>query len=117
MQTRERIEENNMPVTGEEQMEELLKETSEIPVDGADAAAPAKKKKKKKVVYVDDGHTVYSMENVGRRPRRDKKDEVSLTRKEKRAAILAALGFYMPRLLLVIGCFALTGLLLYFWLK
>ena len=67
---------------------------------------------------MDDGHTVYSMENVGGRRHTERdKDEINLSRKEKRAAIRAAFGFYLPRVLLVIGCFVLTGILLYLWLK
>lgn len=73
--------------------------------------------KKKKVKYVDDGHTVYSMENLdGNGKCNQNKDDIKLTRKEKRAAIFAALGFYMPRILLIIGCFSVVGVLLYFWL-
>lgn len=75
------------------------------------------KKNKKKVIYIeDDGHTVYSMENVGEK-RKKKDDDVRLTRAERRAAILAAFAHYIPILLLVIGCFCLTGLGIYFWLN
>lgn len=56
------------------------------------------------------------MGNVGGR-REKKDDDVALSRKERRAAIRAALAFYFPRLLLVIGCFVLVGVLLYFWLR
>lgn len=79
---------------------------------------PAEKQKKKKIKYKpDDGRTVYSMENVGRDNRKDKdKNDIELTRKERRAAIRAALGYYLPRFLLVVGCFVLVGLLLYLWL-
>lgn len=76
------------------------------------------KKKNKKIVYIeDDGHTVYSMENVGNRGRNKDKEEVKLARKERLAAIRAALSVYLPRLLLVIGCFVAVGLLMYFWLR
>lgn len=72
---------------------------------------------KKKVVYIeDDGHTVYSMENVGGGSKKDK-EKVSLARKEKFAAIRAAFAVYFPRLLLVIGCFVVAGILMYFWLS
>ena len=74
------------------------------------------KKKKTKVIYVDDGHTVYEMDNVGRKKNSDKGGDLRLTRKERRAAIMAAFAYYLPRLLLVIGCFCLVGLLMYFWL-
>ena len=74
------------------------------------------KKKKKKVIYIeDDGHTVYSMDNVGEK-RKKRDDDVKLSRAERRAAILAAFAHYIPILLLVIGCFCLTGLAMYFWL-
>lgn len=75
-------------------------------------------KKKNKVAYVeDDGHTVYSMENVGGGGRNKDKDEVKLARKERLAAIRAAFAVYLPRILLVIGCFVVAGLLMYFWLR
>lgn len=76
------------------------------------------KQKKPKIVYVeDDGHTVYSMDNVVNDGRKKDKERVKLARKEKFAAIRAALAVYLPRLLLVIGCFVLVGLLMYFWLR
>lgn len=74
---------------------------------------PKKKKKKK---FVDDGHTVYSMAGL-EDPHARKKSDVSLTRKERRAAIKAALSIYLPRLLLVIACFAAAIVLIYFWLR
>ena len=75
------------------------------------------KKKKKKVIYIeDDGHTVYPMDNVvGKKKKKD--DDVGLSRKERRAMISAALAHFLPILLLVIGCFCLTGLAMYFWLR
>ena len=76
------------------------------------------KKKKPKIVYIeDDGHTIYSMENVGRGSPKKDGERVPLERKERHAAIRAALGYYFPRLLLVLGCFIVVGLLLYFWLN
>ena len=76
------------------------------------------KKKKNKIVYIeDDGHTVYSMENVGNNGRKKDKEEVRLARKERLAAIRAAFAVYLPRLLLVIGCFVAVGLLMYIWLR
>ena len=74
-----------------------------------------KKKKKKKGVYVDDGHTVYSMEALSKTPKR-KGGDPKLTKKERRAAIAAALGHFLPILLLVIACFVVTGILLWLWL-
>lgn len=74
------------------------------------------KKKKKKAKFVDDGHTVYSM--AGLDPDADKKQngEIRLTRKERWAAIRAALSRYLPVLFLVLACFLATAALLYFWL-
>lgn len=76
---------------------------------------PPKKKKKPKEAYVDDGHTVYSMEALtGKIP--DKKDRPQLTRKERFALIRAVFSTYLPPFLIVLGSFALVGLLLYLWL-
>ncbi len=74
------------------------------------------KVKKKKPKFVDDGHTVYSMEGLTG-GKRDDKDVPSLTGKEKRALIRAALARYLPMLLLVIGCFSVAALLVYLWLN
>ncbi|MGN1078198.1 MAG: hypothetical protein ACI4ST_06750 [Candidatus Gallimonas sp.] len=46
-----------------------------------------------------------------------KKEKVGLTRKERRAAIRAGLSVYMPRVLLVIGCFTVAFLIIYLWLN
>jgi len=77
------------------------------------------KKKKKKVVYIeDDGHTVYSMDGLDGGRRSKKKDETTrLSRKERRAAIRAAFETYLPMFIVVLVCFTLTALLLYFWIK
>lgn len=75
----------------------------------------ARKRKKKKIKYVDDGHTVYSMENVGNRP--PKGEKLGLTRKERRAAIRAAFACYLPVFLGVLLCFTVAALLIFFWLK
>lgn len=76
------------------------------------------KKKKTKVVYLeDDGHTVYSMENLDGNGAKKNKDEIKLEKKEKSAAIRAAFAVYFPRLLLIIGCFVVVGLLTYLWLS
>ena len=79
--------------------------------------APQAAKKKKKPKFVDDGHTVYSMEGLDPAPRVKESDKVGLTRKERRAAIRAALAVYMPRVLLIVACFAAAALLIYFWLS
>ncbi len=72
--------------------------------------------KKKKVKYIDDGHTIYNMDGVGR-PKVDTKNNVGLTKKERRAAIKAALELYLPRILVAITCFGVAAVLLYLWLS
>ncbi len=97
---------------------------STAPADAGVPSAPKpaeggkrKKQKKKRQPYVDDGHTVYDMSGV-RRPWEGtgKENPVGLTRREKWAAIRAAFGRYLPVLLIVLGCFALTLGLMYLWL-
>ncbi len=74
-----------------------------------------KKTKKKKAKFVDDGHTVYSMEALtGKLP--EEKDRPSLTRKERWALIRAAFSHYLPPILIVLLSFTLVGMLLYWWL-
>lgn len=77
-----------------------------------------KKPKKKKPVYVDDGHTVYSMENLPSVAAKKKKDDgVNVTKKERRAMLRAAYIYYLPRLLLAILAFSAVAVLLWLWLK
>lgn len=78
---------------------------------------PPKAKKKKKRKFVDDGHTVYSMEGLNPAPRVKQSDKTGLTQKERRAAVRAALAVYLPRVLLIIACFVIAGLLIYLWLS
>lgn len=74
--------------------------------------------KKDKQPYVDDGHTVYNMDGIDEmRHGSNPKKNVGLSGKERRAAIKAALAVFLPKFLLVLGCFGVTALLLYFWLK
>ncbi len=72
---------------------------------------------KKSKPYVDDGHTIYSMDGIDEMQHgtRDKKC-VGLNRKEKWTAIKAALAVYLPRFLGIVACFAVVAFLLYFWL-
>lgn len=84
--------------------------------------------KKKKEEWVDDGRTIAPMtgEEIpsmsrgffpGRERKRNRKNAKSdVTRKERNAMIRAFFAVMLPRLLIVLGCFALIGLLLYFWL-
>ncbi len=77
-----------------------------------------KKKRKSKPEYVDDGHTIYSMEQlVGPENYNKKEKNVGLSRKEKRAAIKAAFETYLPILIGVLACFSVAAVLMYFWLS
>lgn len=72
---------------------------------------------KKKNQYIDDGHTIYNMDIDGMPHRRiQKHDNVSLTKKERRAMIKAAYAHYLPVVFGTILCFGLAVLLMYFWL-
>ena len=77
-----------------------------------------KKKRKSKPEYLDDGHTIYSMEQlVGPENYNKKEKNVGLSRKEKRAAIKAAFETYLPILIGVLACFSVAAVLMYFWLS
>ncbi len=78
-----------------------------------------KKEKKKKQKFIDDGRTIYNMDVDGMPHRRKKEDPngVYLTKKERKAAIIAAILHFMPILFGVILCFTIVMVLLYFWLK
>ncbi len=79
---------------------------------------PEKKPKKQKPKFVDDGRTIYSMENVPSRTGKTGRDDgFRTTRKERRAMRRAALLYYLPRLGIAVACFALTAVLLWLWLK
>ena len=79
------------------------------------------KKKKRKVIHTGDtGQTIYSMAALnGRTPEEqeeyDKKRKSApiFTGKERWAMIKAAFAVYGPLLLIVVGAFGLTALLLY----
>lgn len=74
------------------------------------------KPKKQKTKYIDDGHTVYSMEALtGKQP--DEEDRPKLTKKERWALIRAAFSHYLPPVLIVLVSFTLVMLLLYWWLS
>ncbi|MBQ8323253.1 MAG: hypothetical protein IJX91_04735 [Clostridia bacterium] len=86
------------------------------------------KKRKAKQEYVDDGHTVYDMDGIGRtdwwssrskKPKGKTKEEnpVGLTRKERWAAIRAAMSCYLPMLLVILVGFGLAMVLMFFWLR
>ncbi len=83
------------------------------------------KKKKQKTVYPEDkGETIYSMAALnGRTPEeqeeydRRRKNADVFTSRERWAMIRAAFSVYGPLLLIVVGSFLLTGILLYFFLS
>lgn len=75
-----------------------------------------RKNEQKKQKYIDDGHTIYSME--GLKPDRVKReDDVELNRRERFAAIRAAFETYLVPFVLTLLGFGVTFVLLYFWLK
>lgn len=66
----------------------------------------------------DDGRTIYDMSNVtNNKIKINDKDNLDVSKKEKRAIITAAFETYFPRLLILIGSFSLAFLIIYFWLK
>lgn len=75
-------------------------------------------KTNKKKEYVDDGHTIYDM-NVDAKwnSQRENKKSIPVPKEERRALIKAALIAYFPKLLMVLGSFALAIIVIYFWLK
>lgn len=76
-----------------------------------------KSNKKQRKVYIDDGHTIYDMSGLtGKGDDTKSEKSISLSRKEKHAAIRAALITYLPALITGIVCFGLTMLLMRLWL-
>ncbi len=77
-----------------------------------------KNKNKKNDEYIDDGHTIYDM-NVDAKwnDRRHNKPSVYVSKEERRTLIKAAFLAYVPKLLLVLGCFLVALILIYLWLK
>ena len=73
-------------------------------------------KKKDKRAFVDDGRTVYDMSGLNPDGKKDK-EPVGLSRKEKHAAIRAALLVYGRIFLIVLGSFAVIAVLLWLWIK
>lgn len=75
------------------------------------------KEKKKKQKYIDDGHTIYNMDVDGMPHRVAKNDTgINLTKKEKRAIILAAFLHYGPIFIGILVCFFVAMLLIKLWL-
>jgi hypothetical protein len=82
-----------------------------------------RKKKQKTVYYEDKGQTIYSMAALnGRTPEEQeeydkrRKNADYFTAKERWTMIRAAFSVYGPLLLIVVGAFLVTGILLYFFL-
>ena len=75
-------------------------------------------KKDKAKEYIDDGHTIYDMNvDASWNKRKEKMPSVYVTKEERRTLIKAAFLAYIPKLLLVLGCFLATFILIYLWLK
>ncbi len=80
---------------------------------------------KKKPKYIDDGHTIYSMDvdakwntqKDGKYNQNNKTESIYVSKEEKRTLIKAAFRVYIPKLLLVLFAFGLAMLLIYFWLR
>lgn len=71
-------------------------------------------KQKKKTKFIDDGRTIYSMDGLSKKSK--KQDDLDLTKRERRTIILAAFKVYLPRLLLILIGFGIAYILLYLWL-
>lgn len=73
--------------------------------------------KNKKQEYIDDGHTIYSMDVDAKWARpKEKQQSVYVSKEEKRILIKAAFRAYIPKLLIVLFGFGLAIILIYFWL-
>ncbi len=77
-----------------------------------------KKMKNKSDNYIDDGHTIYDMNvDASWNKRKEENKSVYVSKEERRLLIKAAFLAYVPKLLLVIGCFFIVMFLIYLWLK
>ncbi len=74
-------------------------------------------KTKKKQKYVDDGHTIYSMDVDAKWNKTKKEKSVYVSKEEKKQLLKGAFIAYFPKLLLVIAGFTLAFILIYFWLR
>ena len=79
------------------------------------------KKASDKEKFVDDGRTVYDMSGIDDMhrtgPKQPKRENVSVSKKERRMLIRAAFATYLPIVFGVLACFTLAALLIYFWFK
>ena len=68
--------------------------------------------------YIDDGHTIYDMNvDASWNNKKEKSPIVMVSKEERWTLIKAAFLAYIPKLLLVIGCFLVAAILIYLWLK
>jgi hypothetical protein len=75
-------------------------------------------KNNKNQEFIDDGHTIYDMNvDASWNNRREKSPSVMVSKEERRMLIKAALKAYLPKLLMVLGCFLVVMILIYLWLK
>ena len=75
-------------------------------------------KKEKKDKYIDDGHTIYSMDVDAKwSVKHNSKQKVYVSKDERKLLIKAAYRAYFPKLLLVLFAFLLAVLLIFFWLR
>ena len=103
---------------------ELASEDNTENGESADDTRAPKKKKKIKVVYLEDrGQTIYSMSMLnGKTPEEQeefekrRRETPMFTGGEKWAMVKAAFTVYGPLLLIAIGSFGFTALLLYLFL-
>ena len=73
--------------------------------------------KKQKQKYVDDSHVIYDMDVDTKWNTIRTRKTIPVPKEERRLLINAAFIAYIPKLLLVLLCFGITIVLLYFWLK
>jgi hypothetical protein len=75
-------------------------------------------KNNKNQEFIDYGHTIYDMNvDASWNNRREKFPSVMVSKDERRMLIKAALKAYLPKLLMVLGCFLVVMILIYLWLK
>lgn len=75
-------------------------------------------KNNKNQEFIDDGHTIYDMNvDASWNNRREKSPSVMVSKDERRMLIKAVLKAYLPKLLMVLGCFLVVMILIYLWLK
>ena len=75
-------------------------------------------KNNKNQEFIDDGHTIYDMNvDASWNNRREKSPSVMVSKDERRMLIKAALKAYLPKLLMVLGCFLVVMILIYLRLK